>query len=309
MNVAHPEMSPAFRPPAMRRCPVPSWSAVFAGLVILLAAMAPARLCAQDNPDTYLGVVLQTDLPDPHPGVPGGNHGTIVEPGKGETDKLYKGKDGRLYIEVYDSQGKLVGTVTPPTGSVVSYTSTKGQVGLGAYQNPVVKPDSPPGQFDRDVDLFIRREIPLLTPQSPSVGTAFYSLALPSYLESLGNRAQLFGSVSPFFTTNGVVGFEQGSSLLSILGSSTPDGLTPELFQYNSGTIGFSLSQIDSNEFAFASRSTFVPNSRGTFGLISGSAVPEPTSFIPMLGGIAGVGVWIVLRARARRKKLLVAAR
>jgi hypothetical protein len=157
--------------------------------------------------------------------------------------------------------------------------------------------------------LFIRREIPLLVPQSPSVGTAFYSLALPSYLESLGNRAQLFGSVSPFFTANGVVGFEQGSSLLSILGSSTLDGLTPELFQYNPETIGFSFTQVDSSEFAFVSGSTFVPSSRGTFGEISGSAVPEPTSLIPMVGGIAGVATWLVLMTRARRKRLSANAR
>jgi hypothetical protein len=314
MNVPHAKTSLAFRPSAMRRWAVSSWGAVFAGLVIFLTAMAPSRLYAQPGPpppppaaDQDLGQWIETDAPTDHGTFSGGQDAKRPKPGT--TGEVYKRPDGELYIKTHingDPPG-FFGTITIPPRSLVIFKSATDP--MDEAVQPATKPDSVPGQFDRDVDSLIRREIHLLTPQSPSVGTAFYSLALPSYLEALGNRAELWGSTSPFVSTNGVVGFEQGSSLLSILGSSTANGLTPELFQYNPETTGLSLSVIGSHEFVFASGSTYVPSFRGTYNEISGSSIPEPTSLIPMLGGMAGVGAWVVLRARALRKRLLVTAR
>jgi hypothetical protein len=265
----------------------PPWAVMLAGVMVSWAATSPTPVHADDDLGTWTG----NDLPD----------GGSTSPSGGKSYHVFKDSHGKYYLSNPDhgiNRAYLI------RGTTVHW-SNNGVAGQGVQ--PAPPPGSPADQFDKGINDFIIKEIPGLTPMAPGVGTNLFSLELTPALRSLGDSAQLWGALSPSTSTNGMIGLDQGSSLLSVLGSSTPDGLTPVLYQFNPEITGFNLTLSGTNELSFDAGNTYVPPQQGTEYLISGSAVPEPASFVLMLGGIALVGVWLMRRDRLLRKTLALA--
>jgi hypothetical protein len=265
------------------------WTILLAGVIAFWAATPVAPVHADDDEGTWAG----TDFPDQasvHP-----TPGTTVSEAQ-----VYKDSNGRYYM--VSLVNHRYDTFYFSKGATVHWINN-GVAGQGVQ--PAPPPGSPGDQFDNGIKDFLLREIPGLTPQTPGVGTSLFALELPSALQLLGNSAQLWGDLSPLTKTEGVIGLDQGSSLLSIVGSSTPDGLTPVLYQYNPETTGFSISLTNPEEISFDPGSTYLPPVQSTDYMVTGAAVPEPTSLILLLGGCAGV--WARLAWRNRGKAPVVA--
>jgi PEP-CTERM motif len=260
----------------------PPWAVLLAGVMVSWAATSPAPVHADEDLGTWTG----NDLPD----------GVSTSPSGDKSYHVFKDSHGKYYLS---NPAHGINRAYMIKGTTVHW-SNNGVAGQGVQ--PAPPPGSPADQFDKGINDFIIKEIPGLTPMAPGVGTNLFSLELSPALRSLGDGAQLWGELSPSTSTNGVIGLDQGASLLSVLGSSTPDGLTPVLYQFNPEMIGFNLTLSGTNELTFDSGNTYVPPQQGADYLISGSAVPEPASFILMLGGIAVVGAWLMRGDRLRRK-------
>jgi hypothetical protein len=219
-------------------------------------------------------------------------NGTAKTPKHFGQGKVFKDAKGHYYIK-FTSGGRVM-SLEP--GSVTSWD--------GNNPGNATQTNTTPAQqsFDNDLQNFIHLEIAGLTPAAPAVGTSFFPLELTPSLQSQGDAAQLWGDQSPFFSTNGVIGLEQGSSLLSILGSSTADGLSPVLYQYEPNVAGLSFSFASSLQVTLDTGSTYVPTVQSTDYVVT-ATTPEPGTLLWALVGFAWTGGWLAWEARRRVKR------
>jgi hypothetical protein len=283
VNNSRPLTNPEFGPSAVHRRLGPSWAALLVGVMVAWAATASSPAHADDED---LGKWNGTTDKD----------GTHKKPQGNVQGEVYKTKDGKIYIRATDPKTGSHVDVYAKSGSTTNYT--KGGVGRSSIQ-PDAPPGSPLDQFDTGIKPFIIHEIAGLTPQTPGVGTSFFPLELTAVLKSQGDSANLFGVDTT--STRGVIGFDQESNLLSVLGSTTADGLTPVLYQYDPNTTGLSydFSLTDSGAVTFDSGTTYVPPFQGPDYVIASNSVPEPGSWI-MLLGVAGTGACLRWGSRGK---------
>jgi hypothetical protein len=272
--------------------PRPGYSRTHLASIVLIATtafLAASPILSAD--DTNLGTWTGTT----------DKNGTKKDPadfGKDALWEVFENDKGEVYIRrPKTGPNDPVRSITPEPGSTTNYV--KGNV-AGASTQPAPAPGSPRDGFDMGIKGFIIDEISRLTPQTPGVGTSFYQLALTPSLEALGNNADLWGSLSPITSTDGVVGFDQVTGHLSVLGSSTADGLTPIRYDYDPTVTGlaFEFGGTQLLQVNFIAGDVYTPTTFSTDYVVTGRMVPEPSTLFLTLSGTAAAGIWLSRRRR-----------
>jgi hypothetical protein len=218
----------------------------------------------------------------------------ITPPPKDPTKELkgdvYLDVKGKHYIKFRGD-----GTFYPPPGAVIKLVGVQDTITIAAATGKA-------NDFNILVDQFVTAQLAALNPLAPVLGTQFFALALPDALQLLGNEAAIWGETFRT-TTQGVFGFEQGSTLLSILASTTADGQQAVRYDFDPSSAGLHLQLLllalqggDTLAGELVSGPSYQPNTLTRDFLVTGR-VPEPSGLLLVGAALA------VLAATASRRR------
>jgi hypothetical protein len=108
--------------------------------------------------------------------------------------------------------------------------------------------------------------------------------------DSIAAMALAGVTLDPSIYSLGVVLFQQDAAMASILGSSTPDGLTPIDYTFDPSLANFS-AQLQSDSSFMLDSGPPVPFVQGASEIVTGTQAPEPGTWTMLVAGAALIGL------------------
>lgn len=192
-------------------------------------------------------------------------------------------KDGGLYVTTYTKTSTTktdVGSFKLK-GAKLKWIDSDGNAGSGvvASLGPAALP------FETAVIGLLETERASLAALTPFAGLQVYALELSDVLKLLGDNSEIWGDTSGILRllTDGVFGFEQSGTALSVIASITADGMTPVRYDFDPGTLSldFELAggMAGSNFLMGFTNGSLDPFTQdGLNFLLTANAVSEPAS-------------------------------
>ena len=217
------------------------------------------------------------------------------------TEGIFQGKP-RTVIKLADGTFVITGIGKdrnkPPKGTEITGVDENGE------EITVTQPAAKSAEESAraEIDNFIDNLVDSLASITPNTGDTIYALDLPLELDQNINE-----SIDDVLS-QGAFGFDATptmSDFLTVIGSETPDGLTPIAFAFDPATAGLDLIFDINNSLSFMSGEgfTYEGTSPSSFlTLESTSSVPEPTSILSLLA-LGTLGAASTLKRKLKNSK------